>query len=90
MGKNSPIMSAADKRPGLEVHSQYINPDTVPDNQVIAISSRLYRESWRTKKIDTLEQKCVEVLQINDNSFGSQLHPEIEPWLLYVMSYFPK
>lgn len=87
--KKHKVMSAVDRVLGLEVHAQFLSPEDplIPEDMVLAVSSRFFREKKMTKK--QVEQVMIEVLQVGDVAIGTQLHPEIQPELLLALSYLP-
>ena len=89
-GKNHPAMNAVNSISSLEVHSQWVPIEKIPPENILATSNRLFRKDKLTKQRFQIKQEIIEVLSINENSISTQLHPEIQPWLLYVMSYFPE
>ncbi|OGH64554.1 MAG: hypothetical protein A3J66_01675 [Candidatus Magasanikbacteria bacterium RIFCSPHIGHO2_02_FULL_47_14] len=85
-----PLMNQVDRILALEVHSQHLWPGhpLIPLQAILATSSRFYRRSRNSKAETTYTEKVVEVLKFGPWAYGSQLHPELTPELLLVLSYF--
>lgn len=91
-GARDPIMRYARNVRGMEVHSQglfYPHP-LVPNEDVLAISSRHFREHEKAPRSSEVVERIIEVMRFGAVAYGTQLHPEFSPDLLLALSYIPK
>lgn len=87
---NHPMLKFTDRVEGFEVHSQFLSPDQVPADVVMATSSQRFRESRMTRSRDELIRDMVEVLQCGAVAYATQGHPELTAELLLAITYMPK
>ncbi len=87
-----PVMNQVDRILALEVHSQYLWPGhpRIPATAVLAKSKRLFRPGQQAPGSRTVVQEMIEVLSCGPWAVGTQLHPELTPELLLIVTYFPE
>lgn len=75
----------------LEVHSTYVAPQRLYDighgSSILAVSRRRFRQGLNASA--GVVQHIVEVLECGPVAYGTQLHPELTPDLLLVLTYIP-
>ncbi len=94
-GHGDPIINLAREVDGGEIHSQgLLYPDErLPLNAILATSRRLwFRKPPKGKEKRStadFEQKVIEVIKTGSVAYGTQLHPELPPLLLWVLTFLP-
>ncbi len=86
--RSHPVLRMTHNTFALEVHSMYLDPDHPSlRSSVLAVSHRRFARVGRTKRKHEIHQYMVEVLSAGPWWIGTQLHPELTPMLLYVLTF---
>ena len=88
-----PLLDHVDGVPGLMVHSQYFFPGQpgIPTEAILAVSRRLFLRHPEHRKARRMTvMSIVQAMRAGRFAYGTQLHPELTPELLYFLTFVPQ